>query len=550
MSVSGSQSEQALRDRIKEGGFALALSGGGHRATLATLGALLAIVDRGLGSKILQVASVSGGSITNAFVAQRVKLERLEPGQLDDTARELATTIIQKGVLTRRWISVLFFIPLILGAVAGIIFHLYVIPWTWLSVSVGISVALMGFFARGLAVEWLIDRRFFRLSTPAKSCNHWDRASLASLSGSQTDHVFCMTDLVLGLPVYASSQHGGFIWRRLKLEPEFRNQMPFQTFSASGVSLAELVRASAAFPGIPPRRLKAPPDKDNPRVSESPHEIFLADGGIWNNLGSQVLREDGFIGSHAAWDAGVIRPYGYAPEDMPLLCINGSASPKPRRPWIFKIPGFALFNSLLQITQILNINTVFPRVIAMQRAFERRVWTSSRPNHRDPADLIADLSPVNKNLEKYLAGTWKPELIRETDPSVKKWEKDTLSRVRDARENRGKPYFKDWLTYVIGPPEPQGSYPVCGLASVDDWNALQFSPIWKKLVQMDGVNLIEAPTTLGRIKKPLARSLIARGYLNTYLISLFLAPLTEGEIDRLDQLPERLDRIVGINSEA
>ena len=40
-----SSSEQALRDRIKNGGFAVALSGGDHRAALATLGALLAIVD-------------------------------------------------------------------------------------------------------------------------------------------------------------------------------------------------------------------------------------------------------------------------------------------------------------------------------------------------------------------------------------------------------------------------------------------------------------------------------------------------------------------------
>ena len=82
-SEAASFSEGLLRRRIQEGGFALALSGGGHRATLATLGALLAIVDRGLASKIIQIASVSEGSITNAFVAQRTEVEGLKPEELD-----------------------------------------------------------------------------------------------------------------------------------------------------------------------------------------------------------------------------------------------------------------------------------------------------------------------------------------------------------------------------------------------------------------------------------------------------------------------------------
>jgi hypothetical protein len=51
--------------------FAVALSGGGHRATLFGLGVLLALVDRDLNERVSQIASVSGGSIANAFVAIR-----------------------------------------------------------------------------------------------------------------------------------------------------------------------------------------------------------------------------------------------------------------------------------------------------------------------------------------------------------------------------------------------------------------------------------------------------------------------------------------------
>ncbi len=49
----------------------VALSGGGHRATLFGLGALLALVDLRINRRTTQIASVSGGSIANAFVALR-----------------------------------------------------------------------------------------------------------------------------------------------------------------------------------------------------------------------------------------------------------------------------------------------------------------------------------------------------------------------------------------------------------------------------------------------------------------------------------------------
>src|SRR5262245_35425668 len=120
MSEGDSTSTDRLRDRIGEGGFAIALSGGGHRATLASLGALLAIVDRGLSDKIIQIASVSGGSITNAFIAQRCHLDKCLQGQLDVIAADLASTIIRKGVLTWGWIIVLILASMVFGVLGGI----------------------------------------------------------------------------------------------------------------------------------------------------------------------------------------------------------------------------------------------------------------------------------------------------------------------------------------------------------------------------------------------------------------------------------------------
>jgi hypothetical protein len=246
----------------------------------------------------------------------------------------------------------------------------------------------------------------------------------------------------------------------------------------------------------------------------------------------------------------VLRPYGPAPAMMPLFCFNGSAPLRPTGVRAFRIPGVALLKSLVQVTQVLNANTVLPRVAAMRRGFERRAERGIRPDHLDQADLVADLRPVEDLADEYRSGTWSEQLIRESDPSVEQWEKDAVLRVRIARESVEKNSSTDWLAYLLGgAPEPQGSYPVVGLANIRDWDTVRRSPAWKQLEEMEGRGRVDAPTTLDRIDVKLARSLVARGYINSYLVSLFLAPLAEGEVDRLTKLPQRLDRIVGIGGD-
>lgn len=546
MATDGSEIYEDLNRRVREGGFAVALSGGGHRATLATLGALLALVDRGLGPKIMQIASVSGGSITNAFVAQRCQLGKLQFGELDHIATELATTIIRKGVLTKSWIVALVVASIVLAIFAGKFVFSLLVPWTSLSVTIGVISGATVFIANGLLVEWLLDRRYFRVRNP--SSKGMGRARLSSLSGRPIDHVFCMTDLVLGLPVYASSQHGGMIWRRLTPDSgtNFKSTI-FQTFSGGQLSLAEVVRASAAFPGIAPRRMRIPPDPQIELVAKLPTLAFLADGGIWNNLATHVLREDHFIGNYATWDNGVLRPIGNAPAAMPLLCVNGSAPHIPTRSWMFQIPGVALFKSLFQVTQIQNTNTVLPRISSMIKAFNSRVWRTQRAEHLDPLDLLVDLKEIAETKKYCMAGALKEEFIRETDPAIKTWEQEALSRFRFVLKPDSD-HGMDLLAYLRSiEHEPKGSYPVSGFANIVDWDALTHNSLtWKQLIEKEGIGTVDAPTTLDRVERALARRLIARGYLNTYLISLFLAPLHDDDLVRLDTLSERLDKIVGV----
>ena len=60
-----------VHDRRSAGGFSVALSGGGNRATLLTMGGLLALVDRGLERKRDANSLRLRRIYSNAVVAQR-----------------------------------------------------------------------------------------------------------------------------------------------------------------------------------------------------------------------------------------------------------------------------------------------------------------------------------------------------------------------------------------------------------------------------------------------------------------------------------------------
>lgn len=77
----------------------VALSGGGHRAALFALGALLYLVDAGKGRELSSVSSVSGGSITNGAIAQRVNLKTVQPEDFRLTVKQIASQITRRGTV-------------------------------------------------------------------------------------------------------------------------------------------------------------------------------------------------------------------------------------------------------------------------------------------------------------------------------------------------------------------------------------------------------------------------------------------------------------------
>jgi hypothetical protein len=197
-------------------------------------------------------------------------------------------------------------------------------------------------------------------------------AQLGAVSGRRTAHEFCLTDLVTGLPITFSTV--GAVARRcgeggapaVAAMPKWR--------------LANIVRASAAFPGIPPKLVRFRGDRP-PGFGPIG---FGADGGIWNNLGTQALNDS---------------PRAAA---LPVLCINASAHAKAVRSWPYFVPGVAMAAALARTMTVLNRNTVEPRVEAIDAGVAR--WSVEQQTwSRPPPAVVADLRSITCSVERVAA---------------------------------------------------------------------------------------------------------------------------------------------------
>jgi hypothetical protein len=227
------------------------------------------------------------------------------------------------------------------------------LSWIVFGGIVWLTIALL----RGKLVETLIRRRCFPVTDSSSRA-----AQLGDLSASPVEHVFCATDLVTLRPVYFSSRDQGIAFRRIADLPlgEAPRTLHFEkraedlkaigvTFKAPDADLAGVVRASAGFPGIPPRRTvwRKMQNGGNPPPDADQATGFLSDGGIWNNLATQPF-EDGFLwGGKGPWVVVV------ADASAPLLKLPS--------PWMLNIPGVAEGAALYRQMNIQNANTVGPR---------------------------------------------------------------------------------------------------------------------------------------------------------------------------------------------
>jgi len=460
--------------RLQRPTLGVALSGGGHRATLFGLGALLYLVDAGTNIRTISIASVSGGSITNAFVAQECNYQLTNSEEFGQVATRLASVVANRGLLSTNLITVVYVSVLV--ALAVVIFLCFALRPP--QVGALLCAALVPLWAviaglRGTIMEMLFARLLF--SKNGTRTRFKDAQAIM-------EHVFCATDLISTQPFYFSTMNGGHVYSH-----------SFGFAEAESIGLHVAVRASAAFPGgFPPRRLNirklrfqrssvigvSERIKRESLFGKLPtiHTIYLADGGVWNNLATEwfMATPTRKVETILERDA----PADFRSEELPdqLLVVNATAPVRPQKVGLLELPLIGELVALLRVMNVLYQSTVAPRLQVMET---RR----SAGDHQSPA-AHKEPSPATfvVSIDRQICEIAN-DRIREhgASPDIKKRAQAFL----DA--------YASWPHFLELPHE--------------DLMSGSLSDLW--------IHCSRIPTTLSRLGQNLAIKLLLHGYLST-----------------------------------
>ncbi|MGW4896977.1 patatin-like phospholipase family protein [Kitasatospora sp. NPDC004240] len=261
----------------------VALSGGGYRATMWGIGALMYLADAGKHRDVVAISSVSGGSVANGVVAHETDFRR-DPG--DGFARRVRplirhcahTGLFFWGPSTNRYVISLFALTGIAGAVllAGVVATavdgLRALSGSLLGAGLLLLAGALFVFQRRSGV---VDRAL------ARELFHHDGVPTALGDVRRSvDHVFCATELQSGDHFYFS--------------PGFAYGFRFGTGVPGDLRLSTAVQSSACLPGafavrrLPTARHRfVPPGTGVPAAP--PATLVLTDGGVYDNMADQWL---------------------------------------------------------------------------------------------------------------------------------------------------------------------------------------------------------------------------------------------------------------------
>ncbi|MFL6139812.1 MAG: patatin-like phospholipase family protein [Frankiaceae bacterium] len=293
----------------------VAISGGGNRATLWGLGTLLYLVDAGKSAEVGAVSSVSGGSITNAYVAQELDLGETDTASFDAAMVPLVRDVATKGSHAWSPVPTWYVVADIGGALLGLLAMLAAVVLAFLDLGLGVTVPLLAggfvvivvalqvFELRSRMVERALARRYF--------APDGRRTRLADIVRS-VDHVICATELQSALHLYFA--------------PRFVYTYRLGMGEPAELSLATAVQCSACLPvAFSARRLPAGQFRfvgghPAPGQPGDVGHVVLSDGGVYDNMADQWF--DG-LGRRAH----ALGPRIANPGVDEVIVVNGSSPP-------------------------------------------------------------------------------------------------------------------------------------------------------------------------------------------------------------------------------
>lgn len=413
-----------MENKTKNKTIGLCLSGGGHRASIFSLGALLYLVDAGRKDDIKVISSVSGGSLTSAFLAaQSSSLHKMTPDEFEGWAANWAHQIAGRP---KWWLAAIIgYLLLALGwlllvctALGWLPIHLIPFTLSWWKIQIVYVAALCvlamvghcsdgtfwGWWGTWLYLGILLPFLFLPILVWAPPM-HWfwrlllsgfcvfafvwlfaQRARIADFAfrakvragkplckiTAMPRHVFCATDMERGDHVFFS--HDFICSKGLGLA------------QPRTLLLSTAAQASANFPvAFPDRRIKIDPREFKLCLEEARSPLVLSDGGVRDNFGiiwfdeasdrnarfkeTKQLARHSDVGEPQAlqWIEKCLDAMEYRPDH--LLVVNSSYPVRWKHAGNHHIPFIAELASLVKLQSVMHENYARASWQNLQRRF-------------------------------------------------------------------------------------------------------------------------------------------------------------------------------------
>ena len=350
----------------------VALSGGGFRAAAFGLGVLLYLAHSGLNRRVSTIASVSGGSLTNGYVASKCDFRNLERDDFWPFASGLAQTLSGNGKYRGFFLWGWPFVIALATIGLVLLWWLLTIAESWRVGSLLPPVSRTKFLTflvstvvwgvvglnRDALVRTWIRWTFFR-----------PKRSLSFDPPLATDHVFCATDLTSSSPLFFSTNGEGRIFSKR-----------YGRGQGKDIALHFAVAASAAFPPvISPAPLRIL-HRGFARLPKDLTTVWLTDGGVWNNLGtdwnhlydSVLAAETEWIQRSRSVEHSVAERVAKAscPPSGVLLIANASKPDEWQNLWKLKVPGISFLVTTMRVLSVAVNSTIVGRTDDIERISE------------------------------------------------------------------------------------------------------------------------------------------------------------------------------------